>query len=30
MELKNIGNLCRSADILVYNEIKELIKKLEK
>ena len=30
MDLKNIGNLCRSADILVYNEIKALIKKLEK
>lgn len=30
MELKNIGNLCRSTDILAYNEIKALIKKLEK
>ena len=30
MDLKNIGNLCRSIDILAYNEIKELIKKLEK
>ena len=30
MELKNIGNLCISTDILAYNEIKELIKKLEK
>ena len=30
MELKNIENLCRSRDILAYNEIKELIKKLEK
>lgn len=30
MELKNIGNLCRSTDILAYNEIKELIEKLEK
>ena len=30
MELKNIGNLCRSRDILAYNEIKELINKLEK
>ena len=29
MELKNIGNLCRSTDILAYNEIKALIKKLE-
>ena len=30
MERKNIGNLCISTDILAYNEIKELIKKLEK
>ena len=30
MELKNIGNLCRSTDILAYNEINALIKKLEK
>ena len=30
MELKNIGNLCRSTDILAYNEIKALIKKIEK
>ena len=30
MELKNIGNLYRSTDILAYNEIKALIKKLEK
>ena len=30
MELKNIGNLCISTDILAYNEIKALIKKLEK
>lgn len=30
MELKNIGNLCRSTDILAYNEINELIDKLEK
>ena len=30
MELKNIGNLCRSTDILAYNEIKSLIEKLEK
>lgn len=30
MELKSIGNLCRSTDILAYNEIKALIKKLEK
>lgn len=30
MELKNIGNLCRSTDIRAYNEIKALIEKLEK
>lgn len=30
MELKNIGNLCRSTDILAYNDIKTLIEKLEK
>ena len=30
MDLKNIGNLCRSTDILAYNEIKALIDKLEK
>lgn len=30
MELKNIGNICRSTDILAYNEIKALIEKLEK
>ena len=30
MDLKAIGNLCRSTDILSYNEIKELIGKLEK
>ena len=30
IELKNIGNLCRSTDILSYNEIKALIEKLEK
>ena len=30
MDLKNIGNLCRSTDILAYNEMKALIKKLEK
>ena len=30
MDLKNIGNLCRIRDILAYNEIKALIKKLEK
>ena len=30
MELKNIGNLCISTDILAYNEIKALIEKLEK
>lgn len=29
MELKNIGNLCRSTDVLAYNEIKALIKKLK-
>lgn len=29
MELKNIGNLCRSTDILAYNEIKALIEKLK-
>ena len=30
MELKNIGNICSSTDILAYNEIKALIDKLEK
>lgn len=30
MELKNIGNICRSTDILAYNEIKALIEKLKK
>lgn len=30
MDLKNIGNLCRSTDVLAYNEIKALIEKLEK
>ena len=30
MDLKAIGNICRSKDILVYNEINELIEKLEK
>ena len=30
IELKNIGNLCISTDILAYNEIKSLIEKLEK
>ena len=30
MELKAICNLCRSTDILAYNDIKTLIKKLEK
>ena len=30
MDLKAIVNLCRSTDILSYNEIKELIGKLEK
>lgn len=28
MDLKAIGNLCRSTDILAYNEIKALIEKL--
>ena len=30
MDLKAISNLCRSTDILSYNEIKALIEKLEK
>lgn len=30
MDLKAIGNLCKSTDILAYNEIKTLIEKLEK
>ena len=30
IELKAICNLCRSKDILTYNEIKALIEKLEK
>lgn len=30
MDLKAIGNLCISTDILAYNEIKALIEKLEK
>ena len=30
MELKNIGNICKSTDVLAYNEIKALIDKLEK
>ena len=30
MELKNICKLCRSTDIIAYNEIKALIEKLEK
>lgn len=30
MDLKAIGNLCISTDILCYNEINELIEKLEK
>ena len=30
IELKNIGNLCISTDIIAYNEIKALIEKLEK
>lgn len=30
MDLKSIGNLCRSTDILAYNEIKALIEKLKK
>lgn len=29
MELKAIGYLCRSTDILTYNEIKALIEKLK-
>lgn len=29
LELKSIGYLCRSTDILTYNEIKELIEKLK-
>lgn len=29
MELKNIGTLYKDSDVLAYNEIKELIKKLE-
>lgn len=29
MDLKDIGNLCRSTDVLAYNEIKALIEKLE-
>ena len=29
-DLKAIGNLCRSTDIIAYNEIKALIEKLEK
>ena len=30
MELKAIGNLCKSTDVLAYNEIKALIEKLRK
>lgn len=30
MDLKAIGNLCRSTDVLAYNEIKALIDKLKK
>lgn len=30
MDLKNIGNLYKDSDVLAYNEIKALIKKLEK
>ena len=30
MDLKSIGNLCRSTDIIAYNKIKALIEKLEK
>ena len=30
MDLKNIGTLYKDSDVLAYNEIKELIKKLEK
>ena len=30
MDLKAISNLCRNTDILAYNEINELIDKLEK
>ena len=30
MDLKNIGTLYKDSDVLVYNEIKALIKKLEK
>lgn len=30
MELKNIGTLYKDSDVLAYNEIKELIKKLKK
>lgn len=30
MDLKAIGNLCRSTDVLAYNEIKALIEKLKK
>ena len=29
-DLEAIGNLCRSTDIIAYNEIKALIEKLEK
>jgi hypothetical protein len=30
MDLKNIGTLYKDSDVLAYNEIKALIKKLEK
>lgn len=30
MDLKAIGNLCKSTDILAYNDIKTLIEKLKK
>ena len=30
MDLKNIGTIYKDSDVLAYNEIKELIKKLEK
>lgn len=30
MDLKAISNLCKSTDVLAYNEIKALIEKLEK
>jgi len=30
MDLKNIGTIYKDSDVLAYNEIKALIKKLEK